>query len=301
MKVLVIGGGGFLSGETIRMGLAAGHEVWAVSRGNKPLPAGAKAIKADRTQREAFAAAIAATGQTWDLAIDGIGFNADDAKQDVAVLGERAKQLVFISTEMSLSPHSRPWRVDETYDRFDTAPYGAGKRAAEEVLLGAKMSAAVTVLRPNHIYGPGSQLGCLPLHGRDPQLLEKLRKGEPMKLIGGGHFLQQPVFVRDVAAMAYSVAGNGKTAGQIYFAAGPEVMASWHFYATVAKLIGVGVTFEETSISEYLKANPNNAGFCCHRAYDMGKARAHGLKVPSTPLETGLREQIAWLDGMKTA
>ena len=36
----------------------------------------------------------------------------------------------------------------------------------------AAMAMQWTILRPCHIYGPGSQLGCLPLHGRDPKLID---------------------------------------------------------------------------------------------------------------------------------
>ena len=35
-----------------------------------------------------------------------------------------------------------------------------------------------TILRPYHILGPGSYLGCIPPHNRDPQLIKKIKSGE---------------------------------------------------------------------------------------------------------------------------
>ncbi len=303
MRILIIGGGGFVSSTMARHGLGVGHEVWSVSRGNKPLPDGARPIVADRKDTTAFASAIEAArgGAPWDMVIDCIGFNAADARQDVACFAGKAKQLVFISTEMTCSPINRPWKIDETFDRFDTAPYGANKRAAEELLMAAHADGsvggcAVTILRPNHIYGPGSLLGCLPHHGRDKDLIAKLRRGETLRLLAGGTFLQQPVFVRDLAATAYSAIGNARCAGEIYFAPGPEVIESKAFYRIIADILGVSLTVEEALVAEYLKTNPDARGFCCHRVYSTDKARLHGLTTPATPMIEGLREHVASLE-----
>src|SRR5690349_20331146 len=136
-RVLLIGGSGFLSGTMAREAVKDGCDVWAVTRGRRPLSSEVHAIIADRKERDAFAAAIDAAGTTWDLVVDCIGFSTDDAAQDVDCFSGRAKHLVFISRDFVLSPIDRPWWVDETYDRFNDTPYGTGKRAAEEVLLSA--------------------------------------------------------------------------------------------------------------------------------------------------------------------
>src|SRR5215470_13736468 len=134
-KILILGGSGFLNGTMAREAVREGHEVSVVTRGQRPLPEGVKAIVADRKQREQFKSQISSANLRWDMVIDSIGYSADDAKQDLECFEGRAKQLVFISTDFVLSPINRPWRVDETYDRFNDTPYGTGKRAAEEVLL----------------------------------------------------------------------------------------------------------------------------------------------------------------------
>jgi nucleoside-diphosphate-sugar epimerase len=297
MKILLLGGSGFLSGTMARCALRDGHEVWAVTRGQKQLLPSLHSIVADRKNASEFACAIATANQHWDLVIDCIGYSADDAKQDLECFATRAEHLVFISTDFVLGPIDRPWKVDETYDRFNDTPYGIGKRAAEEVLLiHAQQSRAskmrVTVLRPCHIYVPGSLLGCLPKHGRDPQLIDRIKRGESLTLVGGGFFLQQPVFAEDLWTMAVSCFNNEHTNGQIYFAPGPDIVESREFYRIIANILGVDLTIDEVSITDYLREHPEHASFCAHRVYDTGKAKRHALKLPGTPPRLGLSRHV---------
>jgi nucleoside-diphosphate-sugar epimerase len=291
-KVLILGGSGFLSGTMAREAVGEGHEVWVVTRGQRPLPQGVRAIVADRKERENFKSQISNLKLRWDLVIDSIGYNADDARQDLECFTGRSGQLVFISTDFVLSPINRPWKVDETYDRFNDTPYGTGKRAAEEVLLGASSELAVTVLRPCHIYGPGSLLGCLPKHGRDKDLIERIRRRETLTLVGGGFFLQQPVFAADLWRMAISCLGNSKTHGQIYCAPGPETVESRVFYWIIGEVLGVEVKIGEVAVTDYLREHPEHASFCAHRVYSLDKAKSHGLTLPSTPLREGLGRHV---------
>lgn len=292
MNILLIGGSGFLSGTFARQALHEGHQVWTVTRGNKPLVDGAHAVIADRNDLPAFAAAIAAANVHWDFAVDCIAFNADHARQDLDVLTGLADHLVAISTDSTISGINKPWKIDETYDRFDNSPYGSGKRAMETTLLASSNQLPFTILRPGHIYGPGSLLGCLPTHGRDPQLIDRLRRREPLRLVGGGFFLQCPTFAEDLWTMAKSCISNAKSIGQIYFAPGPDVIESRVYYRIIADVLGVDLSIEEVSITEHLRANPTHQSFCCHRVYGTEKAKAHGLALASTPIAAGLRRHV---------
>jgi nucleoside-diphosphate-sugar epimerase len=157
-----------------------------------------------------------------------------------------------------------------------------------------------TILRPCHIYGPGSLLGCLPAHSRDAELLQRLQNGEALKLVGGGHFLQQPIFAADLAATILSCAGNEKSYNQIFMAAGPEIVESREYYRIIADLLNVKLRIEELPVTEYLAGNPDAAPFLCHRFYDLAKLRAAGLAVPSTSLSNGLQQQVASLQKAKS-
>lgn len=298
MSVLVIGGSGFLSGHVTRQALAAGHAVTVVTRGQRAVEAGASAIVVDRKDTGAFAESIAKSGMTWDLAIDCIGYSAADAEQDVSVVAPRCGHLVFVSTDFVLSSTGRPFPVDETFASFEKElPYGTGKRAAELVILAAAGRLPVTVVRPCHIYGPSSLLGCLPLHGRDPKLLDRLREGEILKLVGGGHFLQQPIFAPDLARLLLSCHGKPKVAGEIFMAAGPEVIESKRFYEIIADILGLTAAFEEVRVIDFLRENPDKHSFCCHRVYNTQQARDAGLVMPTTSVAAGLRGHVRSIVG----
>jgi len=293
VKILLIGGSGFVSGTLARQARAAGHQVWAVTRGQRPLANGVTPIVADRRERNAFAAAIQALDLTWDLVVDCIGFEAADAEQDVAVFRERARQLVFISTDFVYAPTQRHFPQKEESDFYLVEGYGGKKRQCEVTLQQSDCGAlAWTVLRPCHIYGPGSLLGCLPNHGRDPELLAKIQRGEPLQLVGGGHFLQQPILAADLAQTILSCAGNPHCDRQIYMTAGPDIIESKQYYTIIGEILGVPVRVEELSVQQFLADHPDRAPFCCHRIYDLSKLREHGLHVPATPIAVGLRQQV---------
>jgi len=294
LNILIIGGSGFVSGAVARTAVAYGHRVWIVTRGEKPLPEGVQAITCDRKDRQAFAAAIAERGIEWDFAVDCIGYEADDARQDVEVLAPRVAHLVFISTDFVFDPPKRcfPQPFDNPFFLTDDS-YGANKRRCEEVLLGAEVGGMLwTVFRPCHIYGPGSELGCLPLHARDRDLITRMRAGEPLKLIGGGSFLQQPIFVRDLADLILSARGNELANRGIYCSVGPDIVESRKYYEIIADVLGVPVSFEEVPVSEGLADEAISNSFLCHRIYDLSPLRLAGLKVPNTPIAAGLEEHV---------
>lgn len=298
LKILLIGGSGFVSGTLARLAVAQGHAVTAVTRGQRDLPAGVTPLVADRKDDAAFTSAIQQAGVTWDLVVDCIGYGPEDAEQDVAILRGRASHLVFISTDFVYSPVNRrfPQTEDDAY--YLTDGYGGKKRQAELVLAGADTGTMRwTVLRPCHIYGPGSLLGCLPEHGRDPQLIDRLRRNEPLRLVGGGHFLQQPILAADLAQAVLSCAGNAAAHGQICNVSGPTVVESWQYYQIIADLLGLPLALEELSVADYLRANPERASFFCHRIYDLSRLSASGLHVPATSLRDGLRGHVESLIG----
>jgi nucleoside-diphosphate-sugar epimerase len=298
--ILLLGGSGFLSGTCARRAIREGHRVWTVTRGQRPAIPGTKSIVADRKDRPAFAKAIQSANMHWDLVIDCIGYSGDDAHQDLECFTGRADHLVFISTDSVIDPFSRPWKIDETFARFHNSPYAQGKREAEEALLASGGKLPFTVLRPCHIYGPGSQLGCIPQASRDPQLIDRMRREEPITLVGGGHFLQHPIYAEDLWLMAQSCLGNTATHGQIYFAAGPDVVECRVFYQCIAEILGVDLTIKEIAVDQQLREHPETAHFCSHRVYTLEKGRNHGLILPTTPLRDGLRIHVESMIAQKT-
>jgi nucleoside-diphosphate-sugar epimerase len=301
MDILIIGGSGHVSGATARLALSAGHRVWTVTRGKREPVPGVVSLVADRTDHEAFAAVVEGEGCTWDLVVDCICFDRPDMELDIALFRDRARQFVFISTDFVYDPPRRvfPQPADPACyvpEGVGSMEYGRKKRACECALIeGDTGSMGWTILRPCHIHGPTSELGCLPLHGRDRELIEKLRAGTPLQLVGGGHFLQQPILADDLAATILSVAGNGNAQGRIFNTPGPDIVESWQYYQIIADILGVGLTVEEIPVDTYLAENPDKTPFMCHRIYDQSPLRAAGLHVPATSIVEGLRQHVTGL------
>jgi nucleoside-diphosphate-sugar epimerase len=296
-RLLVIGGSGHVSGAVTRAGLAAGLEVTIVTRGQRPVPAGVTALTADRKDTAAMRAALPPDA-AWDLVVDCIGYEVEDARQDIELFAERARQFVFISTDFVFEPSRRryPQPFDNPFYLQDDS-YGAKKRRCElEFIHGETGAMQWTVFRPCHIYGPPSQLGCLPEAARDPQLLPKMRAGEPVRLVGGGHFLQQPIHCDDLAALVLSVVGNPLAHRKVHCSVGPDIVCSYEYYEIIAEALGVPVSFEEVSVAQSLAEHPEWKSFLCHRIYDLAPLRLDGLRVPNTPLREGLREHVRWLE-----
>jgi nucleoside-diphosphate-sugar epimerase len=308
--MLLVGGSGFVSGALARLAIQRGYQVWAVTRGQRALPEGVIGLVADRHDSAAFEAAVAVAaaaaaaagaagsaganaGKPWDLVVDCIGFAPEDLRQDVAAFRERARHFIFVSTDFVYDPFQRTYPQPEETTHFWQDGYGWKKRLCELELI-EKDTAPMpwTIIRPCHIYGPGSLLGTMPDHRRDPQLIARLKAGEPLRLVGGGHFLQHPIFVDDLARVILSLAGNPKAYGQIFNAAGPDLVEAAEYFRIVARHLGVELKVEETLVSEYLAAHPDDAPSCCNRYYDMSKLRQIGAYLPDTALESGLKVHV---------
>lgn len=301
MDILLIGASGFVSGTLAAAALEQGFRVWGVTRGERAIDPRIQPIKADRKDEAAFRAAIEAMDMTWDLVVDVIAYDEAAAAQDVDVFHDKAKRFVFVSTDFVADPAKRTFPQREDNPHYAAGGYGRAKRDAEELLQGKRGDDATrnkaaqlkwTVVRPCHIYGPGSQLGCLPNHSRDVDLIAKLKRGEPLQLVGGGHFLQQPILASDLAAMILSCAGNDASVHGIYQAAGPDIVESRTYYEIIAEHLGVSCTIEETPVDAFLSEFPDRAAFVCHRIYDLSGLDKVGLAKPSTPLVEGLRQQV---------
>ena len=292
-NILIVGGSGFLSGTLAQTAVAQGHQVWTITRGQRDIPTGVNSLIADRHHQAAFEQVVAGADTRWDLVIDCIAFQPDDIRQDISVFQTLTPHLVFVSTDFVYDPAHRQFPQGEEAEYYQTAGYGADKRLCELELLNSDTGPmACTIVRPCHIYGPGSQLGCLQRHSRDPELIAKLKRGEALQLVGGGYFLQQPILARDLSELLLSLGGNQNTYGQIFNAAGPDVIESRKYYQIVADILTVDLQIEEISVDQHLVDHPETDVFICHRFYDLTRLKASGVSVPGTPIAQGLHEHV---------
>ena len=298
MKLLILGGSGFVSGRLAHLALEQGHEVWAVTRGSRPLAPGVRGLTADAHDAASLEAALAAAGTRWDAALDCICYTADTARTDLQVLPRFTRRLAVISTDSVYHPAFKRVPQDETGVYLHDGGYGSCKRQMEEVFLEDAAHGGEllwTIFRPGHIFGPGSQLGCYPEHTRQPDLMARMLRGEPLRLVGGGRFLLHPVYVDDLCRALLACLPLPGTYHEIFCIGGPEILTNAAYFETLGEILGVPVRIEEIPLEGYLAAHPRYSGHLCHRAYTLDKLRAAGIPLPATTLREGLTAQVAWL------
>ena len=294
LDILVIGGSGFVSGTVCRVAVAAGHRVTAVTRKGTGLPAGVTPLTADRKDTAALEAALKSAGTHWDMAIDCIGYDAADARQDIGLLPAFADHIGFISSDAVFDYRQPDFMKDETFDKFAVGGYGGGKRACEEVFQAAPEAVSWTIVRPTHVYGPGSDFGCLPLHLRDKQLIQRMREGAELHLVAAGFLLQQPILAADLAAMILSSFALPSARRQIFMGAGPDIFEARRYYEMLGERLGVPAHLREASVEAFAASDSPYFFSICHRVYGMKKAATAGLAVPATPFPVGLDEHLRW-------
>lgn len=298
MNLLLFGGSGFVSGRLSGMALQAGHQVWCVTRGNRELPAGVRPVFADRNDAPALRTALLSQNQLWDACLDCICFNADQARTDLAVLQGLAARVIVISTDSVYHPaHKTVPQAEEADCYLEDGGYGALKRQMELVFLGdGGNTLPFTLFRPGHIFGPGSLLGCYPMHTRQKDLTDRIRNDEILELVGGDAFLIQPIYVDDLCRVILDSIPLKATKNRVFCIGGPDVVTNAQYFRILGDLLGHPVRIRDLPLEGFLEANPQYSGHLCNRSYDLTALKNAGIRLPETTLREGLLKQIEWLD-----
>jgi nucleoside-diphosphate-sugar epimerase len=157
MHVLIIGGTGNISRAIVKSLLKRGHRVTVYNRGQRidQPPPEVEVITGDRRDRELFESTLAA--RQFDVAIDMISFTAADAQSTLNAL-PNVGHIIQCSTVMTYGP---PFTAlyqdtDAPLNGRHDGGYGAGKVAADELLLGqmSKNGVPVTIAKPSFTFGP---------------------------------------------------------------------------------------------------------------------------------------------------
>jgi len=300
-KALIIGGSGGLSGRLAVLAKEQ-YDVWTLTRGKRPLPSGVTPIIADRENSAGFENAILAQNTRWDVVFDCICMNELHAEQDLQVLSKVTDRLVVISTDSVYDPAKKrtPQNEQGVFLEEQGSPsactYAGNKRKMEHVFLNYFKESAnnlnVTIFRPGHIYGPGFLLGCFPEHSRQENLIPLIQNNEPLRLVGGGIYLTQPIFVDDLAHAMLDCVDKERTYNEIFCIGGPEAVENKRYYEIIGELLGKPVTVTEVPLTGYAEKYPGFAGHLCHRIYDLSKLKNAGVSLPSTTLRDGINQTL---------
>ena len=315
LRILILGGTGFIGPHQVRYALDRGHEVTLFNRGRQPQdwPGHVEELLGDRNTGDLKAL----EGREWDVCIDNpttLPFWVRDAGR---VLKGKIRQYVFISTISVYAANDRP--ADET---AALAPY-VGKdamaetaeslRASNSALYGPLKAlseaearrqfgeAATTIVRPGLIVGPGDETDRFtywPVRLANPGG----RWGAEVLAPGDGTDPVQFVDARDLAEWIVRMAENG-TPG-VFNATGPArpllmraflkdvavgVRADPQLTWVSTKFLGAQKVQAWSDQPVWIPGQGETAGF--HRR-DIGKALRGGLTF--RPLATTAADTLAW-------
>ncbi|WP_136610334.1 NAD-dependent epimerase/dehydratase family protein [Sinomonas albida] len=305
MKLLVLGGTGWLGGEVAAAAVSGGHDVTCVARGTR-VPDGAANVAADRDEDGAL---LPLATERWDAVID-VAREPGHVRRAVRDLEPVAGHYLFVSSVSVYSEHESPG-ADESAERLqpleaDTMSgpedYGPAKAACEDAVLAGFGPDRSCIIRPGLIAGPGDPTGRTDYwpwrfaHPAKPGIV----------LVPDAPELPTAVIdVRDLASWIVDCAER-RTRG-IFNAAGPAVPLPDHLEA--AREAAASDATAATAPEDWLLANgvgqwagPRSMPlwFADHSMYgtrtpSTARARAAGLSF--RPLVETLRDSLGWLEG----
>lgn len=306
MKVLFIGGTGFISTSVSRMAVERGIELYLLNRGQRPNEIkGSHSLVADIHQPESLKKAIG--NMQFDVVVDWFAFTPDDVERDIAVFRGKTKQFVFIS---SASAYQKPV---VNYIITESTPlknphweYSRNKIACEELLMKAyrEEDFPVTIVRPSFTYATYFPVaiggfGCY-------TIADRMKKGLPIIAHGDGTSLWVNTHAEDFAKGFLGLLGNDKTIGQAFHITSDEVLTWNQIYQTIAEELGVQANMVHIPSDFIVKTAPQYEGplwgdKSWSVVFDNSKIKTFVPGFQATiPFREGMRRAIAWFDADKS-
>ncbi|MEW9549499.1 NAD-dependent epimerase/dehydratase family protein [Nonomuraea sp. NPDC050783] len=303
MRVLVIGGSGFLGRAVVEEALARGHEVTTFNRGRSgPDVPGVEAVRGDRESAADLERLV--EGRSWDFVVDTSGYVPRVVGGSARALSGHAGTYAFVSTISALAGFpAQPATEDaptwpcEPDAGPDDGNYGVLKagceRAAEQGFDGN-----VLILQPGIILGPYEDVARL------PWWLTRIARGGKVLAPGDPDAPLQFVDARDLAIFTLDQAERG-TAGR-FLVTGPVGQTTFGEWLAACKeatgsdaeFVWVDSTFlaeqgAGTFVELPLWGGPPSPDIGNFWTAPTERAQAAGLRV--RPVAETVRDTWAWL------
>ena len=304
MKVLFIGGTGFISSAVSRLAVARGIELFHLNRGQRVSDTpGVQTIIADVHQPDQARQALA--DQQWDAVVDWIAFTADDIERDLALFRGRTKQFIFISSASAYQkPPSHPIITESTPLYNPYWLYSRNKIACELRLGQAYREEGfpITIVRPSLTYDRSNVP--IAIGGWNSYtLIDRIKTGRPIIVHGDGSSLWVNTHSEDFARGFVGLLGNAQAIGHAFHITSDEVLTWNQIYTTIAEAAGVSQPHLVHIASDFIaKVAPAiGDGLLGDKAwsviFDNTKIKTF---VPGfqavIPFRDGIRRTLAWFE-----
>ncbi len=300
MKVLFIGGTGFISTAVSRQLVASGVDLYLLNRGRRTTElTGAHHLAADIHQPEAVRAALG--DLRFDAVVDWIAYSPDHIERDLALFRERTGHYVFISSASAYQKPPASHRITESTPlRNPYWTYARNKIACELRLLAAYREEGfpATIVRPSLTYEPNFPIaiggwGCY-------TLADRLLRGAPIIVHGDGTSLWVVTHAEDFARGFVGLLGNPQALGHAFHITSDEVLTWNQIYETIAGALGVEARIVHIPSDFIARVAPElGAGLLGDKAwsvvFDNSKIREFvpGFRAV-IPFRDGIRRTLRW-------
>lgn len=300
MKVLFIGGTGFISTAVSRMAIERGFELYLLNRGirSSEIP-GSHQLTGDIRNPESMRNAL--KDLKFDAVVDWIAFTPEDIERDLSVFRGRTKQFVFIS---SASAYQKP---PVNYVITESTPlknpywdYSRNKIACEELLMKAyrEDDFPVTIVRPSYTYNTYLPVaiggfGCY-------TLADRMLKGKPIIVHGDGTSLWVNTHAEDFAKGFLGLLGNEKAIGQAFHITSDEILTWNQIYQTIAEALDVEAKMIYIPSDFIVKVVPRLTGDLLvdktwSVVFDNSKIKSFVPEFQANiPFSKGIRRTLEW-------
>ncbi len=316
VRVLVVGGTGFIGGPTVRRLVASGHEVAVFHRGKTALelPLGVERLVGDRTRMADYADRL--RGWKPDVVIDFVAFTATDVRGLLDALRGVAQRLVVLSSldvyraydrlmrVQQGPPEATPLREDAALREVafprrrwasgpDDVMWDYDKIPVERAAL-SEPALPGTVLRLPAVYGPGD-------HARH-------RVGEYVtRMDSGARTLDLDAelsawrwtrcYVEDVADAIAIACVDGRASGRTYNVGEVAPLAEGEWARAIARVAGYAGTIVERKREDLPAAvarELDGRDFAHDLVVDPSRIQGELGWRPRVPLDEALEASIAW-------
>ena len=300
MKVLFIGGTGFISTAVSRIAIERGMELYLLNRGirSSEIP-GARQLTGDIHNQESMRNAL--QNLKFDVVVDWIAYTPEDIERDLQVFRGRTRQFVFISSAtVYQKPPANDLITESTPLGNPFWDYAQNKIDCETRLMKAYLEEdfPVTIVRPSFTYNTYLPVaiggfGCY-------TLADRMLKSKPIIVHGDGSSLWVNTHAEDFAKGFLGLLGNEKAIGEAFHITSDEVLAWNQIYQTIAEALGVKANIVHIPTDFIINVVPEmKGGLLGDKAwsvvFDNSKIKSFVPEFQATiPFSEGIRRTIEW-------
>jgi 2'-hydroxyisoflavone reductase len=302
MRVLILGGTGFIGPHLVHALTSRGHTVSIFTRGRRDaeLPGNVERLVGDRAITDSLPHGDlrALQNRQWDAVIDDSATDPRWVRETTALLRDSDAYL-FVSSTGVFNPYLTPQNAETDpviVEPADSRDYGVQK-AQSEVVVRTAFAERGLVIRPGYIVGPGDTTD------RFPYWPQRLARGGETLAPGRRTDPTQFVDVRDLTAFMIRLIEAKR--GGTYNVTGPRTrLAFGDFLDAARSALNANVSLIWADDYEFLRAQRIGGAIPWIRAegnnaYHMqiNNARAIAAGLTFRPIADTVRDTLAWWNG----